>query len=379
MILLGGKLMIAFHLLKKHIQMHKSVSALLFCGIVVCIYCISVMLGIAVGQYNMIASSNDYASITFDIGEGTSKKMDEVSEYINNISNNGVINVIYLSRISDNLIVAGWDGTKGQNWFPLTTGRFFNEEEMSDGKKSAFVSDNIGNEILSNKTVEIRQTSYNIIGSAWIVPWNFFTAMSSNSIVHVIRESDTEFNLSFIIIPFKCYKEEFVPQQILIQFNSASYTELKKYADEIESRYGDSKAYPPDKNSDGILYENKIRYGKMAVILCFIAGLTVMRLMAEWIRLYQKEMYVLRLCGMTGLRCTSIIYGHLLLYFILGGCIAIFIHYRTFFLLKPIYGNCFPIMDALIKILTIMFVLSVICTVPVTRRIVVMGKEVAGT
>lgn len=167
--------------------------------------------------------------------------MDEVSEYINNISNNGVINVIYLSRISDNLIVAGWDGTKGQNWFPLTTGRFFNEEEMSDGKKSAFVSDNIGNEILSNKTVEIRQTSYNIIGSAWIVPWNFFTAMSSNSIVHVIREDDTEFNLSFIIIPFKCYKEEFVPQQILIQFNSASYTELKKYADEIESRYGDSK------------------------------------------------------------------------------------------------------------------------------------------
>lgn len=371
--------MISFHLLKKHIQTHKSVSALFFCGIVVCIYCISVMLGIAVGEYNLIASSNDYASITFDIGDVTSKKMDEVSEYINNISKNGVINVIYLSRISDNLIVVGWDGTKGQNWFPLTTGRFFDEEEMSDGKKSAFVSDNIGNEALSNKTIDVGQDSYNIIGTAWIVPWNFLAGTSSNSNVHVIREDDSDLNLSFIIIPFNCYKEEFVPQQILIQFNSASYSELKKYADEIESRYGDSKAYPPDKNSDGVLYKNKIKYGKMAVILCFIAGLTVIRLMAEWIRLYEKEMHVLRLCGMTGLRCTFIIYGHLLLYFILGNGIAIFIHYHTFFLLKPIYGNFFPIMGDLIRLLVIIFAVSVIFTIPVTRKIVALGKEVAGT
>ncbi|MCM1171639.1 MAG: ABC transporter permease [Clostridium sp.] len=371
--------MITFHLLKKHIQMHKSVSALLFCGIVVCIYCISVMLGIAVGQYNMLASTNTYGSITFDIGDDTSKKMDEVSEFINNFSKNGVINVIYLSRISDNLVVVGWDGTKGQNWFPLTTGRFFNEEEISDGEKSALVSDNIGNDILSNQTVDIGQASYNIIGTAWIVPWNFLTAISSNSNVHVIREDDTEWTLSFVIIPLKCYKEEFIPQQILIQFNSASYSELKKYAGEIESRYGDSKAYPPVKNSDGILYENTIKYGKMAVILCLIAELTVIRLMAEWIRLYQKEMRVLRLCGMTGLRCTFIIYGHLLLYFILGIGIAIFLHYHTFFLLKAVYGNTFPAMSKLIMLLAILFALSVIFTIPVTRKAVALGKEVTLT
>lgn len=34
-----------------------------------------------------------------------------------------------------------------------------------------------------------------------------------------------------MLIPYKCYKEEFQPEQILAQFNYASYEDLKKYAE----------------------------------------------------------------------------------------------------------------------------------------------------
>lgn len=47
--------MIFGHVLKKHISMNPVISGLLLLGVVICVYCISIMLGLAVGQYQFFA------------------------------------------------------------------------------------------------------------------------------------------------------------------------------------------------------------------------------------------------------------------------------------------------------------------------------------
>lgn len=78
--------MIFGHVLKKHISMNPVISGLLLSGVVICVYCISIMLGLAVGQYQLATCSNTEASLTIDIDGKNGVNMDELSAYLNSIS-----------------------------------------------------------------------------------------------------------------------------------------------------------------------------------------------------------------------------------------------------------------------------------------------------
>lgn len=108
--------------------------------------------------------------------------------------------------------------------------KFFNKEEQAAGEYVGFVSDNMKNAIVGSGSFEAGEHTYEVIGMGWIVPWSFASARSSQSQIDILGEEAGE-EMQYMLIPYKCYKEEFQPEQILAQFNYASYEDLKKYAE----------------------------------------------------------------------------------------------------------------------------------------------------
>ena len=76
--------MIFLYILRKQIGMHKYASFLLLCGVVVCIYCISVMFGVSNGLYELENSHNINATITVDVGVETKNNITHQTKYCGN-------------------------------------------------------------------------------------------------------------------------------------------------------------------------------------------------------------------------------------------------------------------------------------------------------
>lgn len=77
--------MIFWRTLKKHIRTNGAVTVWLVIGVIVCAYCISVMLGMATGQYQLATRSNTEASLTIDI-EDADIQAEEISAYLNDLA-----------------------------------------------------------------------------------------------------------------------------------------------------------------------------------------------------------------------------------------------------------------------------------------------------
>jgi hypothetical protein len=331
------------------------------------------MLGIAVGEYKLATSSNTHASLTMDIGDETQSRIDDVLEYASGIAKKGLVNVLFFDYEEGDSVLIGWYGTEGQNWFPLTSGNFFTEEEQ--GEYVAFVSDNTEKDILEQEEIYIGDEKFRIVGTGWIVPWSFATAISASSNIDFLKNAD-EVDVTFTIIPFERFVKKFEAQQILIQFNYASYSELENYAGMLKEKFPDSPVYVPDKNSDDVLRESQIRYGILAMLLCILAGVTVIRLMCEWISTYTKEINVLWVCGMRKSRCVLIVYEQWLFYFLTGSVAALLLHYLSSPLLGQIYADNPPVISSLIFALIFVFVLSILCTIrKVSKALCFCGKE----
>ena len=360
---------------KKHIRSNVAVTVWLVIGVIVCAYCISVMLGMATGQYQLATRSNTEASLTIDI-EDADIQAEEISAYLYDLAKNGMVNVLYFTPLKEKDILIGWEGTKGRTWFPITSGRFFDASEQETGALVGFVSDNVDQTILNQGHFQIGEQSYSIIGMGWVIPWSFAAAKSALSTMDVFGEAYGE-ETRFYIIPFSRYQEEYQPRQVLAQFYYASYKDLKKYAQQIEDKFPSVRAYPPDSNSDDVLKDNQLRYGILATLLCLIAGVTVIRLMAEWIRTYQNDVHVLWLCGMSRRRCMLLVYGHWAIYYCAGSLAALGLQYLTFPLLKFVYGNAFPMTTTLIGILGMMFVLSILFTIKAMRTMLTLHAKEA--
>ena len=149
--------MIFWRTLKKHIRTNGAVTVWLVIGVIVCAYCISVMLGMATGQYQLATRSNTEASLTIDI-EDADIQAEEISAYLNDLAKNGMVNVLYFTPLKEKDILIGWEGTKGRTWFPITSGRFFDASEQETGALVGFVSDNVDQTILNQG---------HIVSSAW--------------------------------------------------------------------------------------------------------------------------------------------------------------------------------------------------------------------
>ena len=140
-----------------------AVTVWLVIGVIVCAYCISVMLGMATGQYQLATRSNTEASLTIDI-EDADIQAEEISAYLNDLAKNGMVNVLYFTPLKEKDILIGWEGTKGRTWFPITSGRFFDASEQETGALVGFVSDNVDQTILNQGHFQIGEQSYRYRG-----------------------------------------------------------------------------------------------------------------------------------------------------------------------------------------------------------------------
>lgn len=350
---------IFFHSLCRQIRQNKGVSIILFTGVIVSIYCVSVMQGLAIGQYRLATKRSTYATITVEPGTDITNELQDFSKNIFSFSNNKIANILYMTALSEDSILIGWQGVNAQKWFPITSGRFFNEIEQEKGEYCAFISDSLSEKILEKKSISIGSSIYEIIGTGWIVPYNITTAMSARVNYDFFQLDEGE-KYFFSIIPFLRFQEEFAPSLILIHFNGATYDELEENCAKLLERYPNSQFYVPDRNSNSVLSENQIKYGILSLMLVFLAATTVLQLMREWIAVYRKELYIYYLCGMEAYRCTFLIYGQWLLLYCLGSFFAMLLHYCSFPILEKVLANYPPAPFTLCIILAGLFLLSVV-------------------
>lgn len=328
--------------LKRQIINNKSVVVMLLVGLIISFLCISVMSGLAVGQYRMHTGYNTYATLTIDPGSYTKENVQLITDFVLDLSNDGISNMLLLSPYEENLFLVGWYGTSGNKWFPITTGRFFTRGEQEEATRVAFISDSLQKEYADQTQINIGTATYDIIGNGWIAPNNFNAAISGKSGVQLFLPDSTSQNTYFAIIPYRCYIKEFKPSLIMVHFNAATYNELETYASKIAAKFPDSSTHLPMKNSDDVRSQSQLQYGVVGIMLCIIAGITVLQLMAEWIDSYRSEIYVYRLSGMKKVQCLCLVYGHWLVYFVLGTIVAVTLHYCAFPLLQIVHANYLP-------------------------------------
>ena len=338
--------------------------AMLLCGLVISSFCISVMLGLAVGQYHLSTGGNIYATLTIEPGDTTAQRIDEISQYADELADAGVANMLCLTQLSDNHILIGWQGTGGDYWFPITSGSFFSELDQLTNAQVAFISDSYQKDHMNEQKVRIGDHAYSIIGSGWIVPYNFTAALSSQSDTQIFPdvEGDGFVEPYFIIIPFSYYAKEFEPTLILLHFNTATYSQLESYANALSAKFPDSHIYLPDCNSDNLLTENQIMYGRLGMLLCAIASITIILLMSEWMALYRKELYVYYLCGMTKAKCFILIYSHWFVLVSIGAVIAVAAHYLAFPVLQYVNADYPPRIGIFVFSLLLFYILTVVCS-----------------
>ena len=351
---------IFFHSLFRQIRRNKGVFVILFTGVVVSVYCVSVMQGLAMGQYRAGIRRNAYSTVTVEPGAEITTDIRDFSREICTFSNDEVANILYITPLSENSVLIGWQGIDAQKWFPITSGRFFEESEQEQGAYCAFISDSLYKEMLTERSISIGKSVYGIIGTGWIVPHNIKVGMSSQISYDLFQTDDNVY--FFSIIPFLRFQEEFAPSIILIHYNGATYRELEEKRVELSKRYPDSRFYLPDNNSDAVLSQNQLKCGILSLMLVFLAATTVLQLMREWITVYRKELYVYYLCGMEAPRCILLVYGQWLLIYCLGALIAVFLHYCSFPMLENVTANYLPAPSALCIMLVGLFLLSVVYT-----------------
>ena len=355
---------IVYNSFLRRIRQNKAMIAMLLCGLVVSSFCISIMLGLAVGQYHLSTGGNIYATLTIEPGKSTAQGSTQVSQYAEEIAETGVANMLCLTQLSDNHILIGWQGTGGSYWFPITSGSFFTEHEQNTGAPVAFISDSYQKDHMNAQELSLGDRDYSVIGSGWIVPYNFTSALSSQADAQIFpsNEEDQDVEPYITIIPFSFYTEEFEPSLILLHFNSATHSQLENYANALSAKFPDSRVYLPDRNSDDLLTENQVLYGRLGMLLCAIASITIILLMSEWLSLYRKELYVYHLCGMTKGKCLILIYCHWFILVAIGAVIAVALHYLAFPLLQYVNADYPPQTGIFFFSLVLFYIFTVACS-----------------
>lgn len=360
---------------RRRMRQNKAMIAMLLCGLVISSFCISVMLGLAVGQYHLSTGGNIYATLTIEPGEEAAQNIAQVAQHADSIADAGVANMLCMTQLSDNHILIGWQGTGGDYWFPITSGSFFSELDHRSNAQVAFISDSYQKDHMNEHEARIGNHAYSIIGSGWIVPYNFTAALSSKSDTQIFPdvEGDGFVEPYFTIIPFAYYAEEFEPALILLHFNTATYSQLESYANALSAKFPDSHIYLPDRNSDNLLTENQIMYGRLGMLLCAIASITIILLMSEWMALYRKELYVYHLCGMTNVKCFILIYSHWFVLVSIGAVIAVAAHYWAFPMLQYVNADYPPQIGIFAFSLLLFYISTVACSVRTAAKQVKSG------
>ncbi|MBO4888600.1 MAG: ABC transporter permease [Firmicutes bacterium] len=333
------------------IHRKKGLLLILLVGIIVTMYCICEMLGIAVSEYEMAKNWSDYSSLIVNPGDEQSTEIRRMNQLLDRAGNEEIANIIYLTKSENGLYIVGWDGTEQTRWFPHSSGRFFTEEEVLEGEKVAYVSEQYQKDDRS-KEIKIGDDLYTVIGVGWMGTFNFNSMIPDESKVHLFTEETPyddpntgrlrEEYFRFIVIPASCYLESFEPDQILIQFNDADNKKLKTYKKTLKKEFPKMQVCLPKHTAETRLAEKTIVYIRKSLILSLIAGLTLFQLVLQWVKASVREFSVYHLCGLTSAKILWMIYGRLLCYFLTGTAAAALLQKITLPLMQIIYREETP-------------------------------------
>lgn len=337
--------------LYRNIRRNRTVNLMLFLGLFIAVFCISIMLGFAFGQYETVAGYTSYATLSIIPNEDMLSDINDFPALLEELYGKNLANVLYISRNNKESLLIGWQGTSADRWFPYTAGRFFTEQEQNMGEKVAFVSQN-----QNLSSIDIDGEVYEVIGSGWIEKYNIKIAISDNVKIDIFSSEAEGNDETYIqIIPYKCFTQNSIPILILIHFDFASTKDLLTYSQILQEKYPNTEIYLPNEDSDEILIYQQIQGIIRALILGLIAGITIIQLAHQWGEFYKKELYVYYLCGMERLKCWFILLGHWAIYFIVASITAIAVHKLCFPFLNIIEADYSPQIIPLVIVLILLF------------------------
>ena len=357
-----------FGSLKRHILSNKAVSAMLFLGVFVAVLCISIILGYAMKQYFYSTSSPEYSTVTVEPGAELLADVRSFPQEMDTLFGSAISNVLYLVRESPSSVLIGWQGSEPDRWFPMVSGRFFNEQEQREGAKAAYISyEYIGK--IPEKEIELFSDTYEIIGTGWIATFNIRSGISDQAQAVLFPERDLspeeQANVEetlFTILPYKTFLSNVSPALILVHFDHASRSDLLRYSEILRARYPDSRISFVSKDSASSYNFNNQNAMIGALFLGVVACITIVQIMEQWLAFYRKEMMVYRICRMRKFTCVLLLWGHWAMVFIAGSIAAVLAHILCFPILEVIDADAAPAIGPLLIVLLLVYLATILLT-----------------
>lgn len=344
----------------RQIKKNRAVTALLLIGVIIAMFCVSTAQGLALRMYEYISGWTEYATIT-TVLEDYTEDFSAIPGWIDSAYGEEAVNTLFLTRQGDEVVI-GWKGTEFSRWFPLSSGRFFAEQEAY--KNLIVLQEAYANTMLDQRTVDLNGQAFSIVGTGSFYTYHFKLGVASAASASVFQSSDDH----IVIIPYGTFLKQYEPDLMLVQFEKMTQKDAQARVQEIENGIAGSTAYMPNANSDSVLSSEQIRRGMESLVLCLIAGITILQLMRTWVEFLKREIFVYRICGMRQHRCLILVYGQWLVLLLIGSGIAVGLHLVSFPLLHYFEADRLPHGATYALMVALLFVLSVAVSVPIVKR-----------
>lgn len=363
--------------LRQSMKSHKLLLSFILLGITAGMFCISMTLGSARGDYESSLNINYLTTITLSFNRDDPRRKEAFSQ-LDGSFRKELLNTLYLTKAQDGTLLIGWDGSGHTNWFPHGSGRFFRQSEVRAKEKVAYItSDEYAELAKTGRTdsVTIDGSEYQIVGTGWISPFNLKYPISEASTQQLLQSEDNA-DYRFCIIPYSTFLETYVPELILVQFNHVDYATLAARRTQLAQMFPDAEVTMPSESSDQYLQVEKAKRSAVGTLFAVIIGVSVLGLMLEWLKLNRKQYYVYLICGATRRQMIGLILAEWFLYLLVGTCLAVAIHAALLPWLKPIGAGYLPEWGDMAFFCLLFYICSILASLKRMRVYVdVLGKE----
>lgn len=337
-----------------------AVAVFLVLGLTISCFCLSTAQGSAMREYAVLTGWEEYASITVDAGGETLRDPEGIAQWLEETYGDGLANVLYFAKDPSGVVYIGWQGTQPIRWFPLTSGRFFTKDEA--GAEEIFLQDEDGEPDAGTFTLNGRELV--IVGRGSFMPFHFKKGLSESSIPLLPSENDALIR----ILPYRLFFQMFRPVQILIHFDRLELNEAREAQKVIGEHLPGANVYLPRRDPSPLLTEKAVKGAAEGLLLCVLAGVTVLQLMLQWAELFRKELFVYHLCGLSRSRCLLVIYGQWLVWLLVGAAAGAGLHRLVFPLLRFFGADMMPRPGIYALLVGVLYALSVLCSLWPVRR-----------
>lgn len=313
--------------LRQAIKSHKLLLSFILLGITAGMFCISMTLGSARGDYENSLNINYLTTVTVSFESEDASRADAFSQMESGFQGE-LLNVLSITKAQDGTLLVGWYGSAQTHWFPHVNGRFFRQSEVKAGERVAYITHDEYTGLVKEgrtDTVQIDGLNYRIVGTGWISPFNLKYPISESSSQQLLQSEDNA-DYRFCIIPYSTFLKTYAPELILVQFDHMDYQTLEARCAQLAQMFPDAEVTMPSESSEHYLQAEKAKRSAIGALFAVIIGVSVLGLMMEWLKLNRKQYYVFLLCGATRRQTVGLILLEWFSYLLAGTCLAVGLH-----------------------------------------------------